>query len=272
MTYVMRSWVLFSCLLGLSVTGCGFDGLGEGIGMGVACAFHFDFTHRVDSDGELVRAKVQCAEGADCADRSTVAKGATFELVIEVPESATSSQPTITSDTERLEITGFDTERDPCDGNYELHGTVHYKDVGPAALIVSDIVGEIDRFSVTVHEPTRLDVQVLEGLDPFRSREGYTSYGPGDMLSIDTVHTMRVFARNEAGERLVGATGFSWEVDDSSIAEVSNEREATLTPLAIGSTTLRAHGAGLTAELELEVAGVREWTPDEDAGTTEVAP
>lgn len=275
MTYGRVVLVLIAAWCGVGCDGCfsfdfgGLDGLG--------CLFNFDYETTIDSDNGVLRAIVECEPNADCADSRDVIVGSRFEYIIEVPEHLAGDEQNVIG-SRGVELSGYDTHNDVCDRTIQLIGEAKFTETGTSSVTVQGDGRVLDSFTVSVWEPATLDVQAAKGVFVFGnvledggiSTPVYSSYPPGTTLSIDSEHSLRAFVRNQRGDRLVGATGFSWHVTNPAIATVSGDRHATLRPLANGRTTLLASGGGLSVEISLEVTGAPfsydDGTTDGDAG------
>lgn len=260
----MNLHIKFGCSLAiagaLGGVGCGTDG--DEVGREVACQIDELFP-RISSDRDELLAAIDCEDGADCSNRREVVRGAQFDFVIELPEELLGAAHRVeSSDPDRLELSGYETGASPCERGLELRGTARFAGAGEAAVIVYVDDEEVDRFTATAYEPSSLSLQAIEGLD-WLTVDG--TFQTVDELSIDAAYTVRATLRNDAGERLIGATGFEWSVADPDVVELSSEDAAwpLLTPRAIGSTTLSVRVAGFSAEIPVEVTAVPA-EPEED--------
>ena len=132
------SLVLSMTAIVLAVGGCALGHAGQpgpGVAQDIACAFDFDFAPTIDSDGEKLRAVVECAPTADCSDRRTVLTGSTFDFSIEAPTQSDGVELRVAStDTKVIQLSGYDSKPDVCDGVVQLSGSVSFDHPGPGRL------------------------------------------------------------------------------------------------------------------------------------------
>ena len=224
-------------------------------GMDDECEYDTSGSLRAESDNGLITAAVDCDANVDCsADVRAVLRGTQLEYTIRVAEPYASTRLRAESTDEDVIALTFDSiEGDPCDGAIFLHGTASFDALGEAAVVVYDGDDEVDRFELSVHDAARIELQAGDGIDPFALAE--SDYETFEQLSIASAKLLRMRVLNEAGERLLGADRFSWEIDDGSKARLQGGTSvrAMLEPLEVGTATLTIRSSGLTLDIPLEI-------------------
>lgn len=222
------------------------------------CEYDTSGSLRAESDNGLITAAVHCDANVDCsADVRAVLRGTQLEYTIRVGEPYASTQLRAESTDEDVIALSFDSiEGDPCDGSIFLHGAASFDALGEAAVVVYDGDEEVDRFELTVHDAARIELQAADGTDAFALAE--SDYETVEQLSIASAKTLRMRVRNEAGERLLGADRFSWDIDDRSKARLEGGTgvRTVLEPLAVGTATLTVRSSGIRADIAIEITDV----------------
>lgn len=219
----------------------------------------------VDGDLGVLSAAITCEPGFDCGVPSRdILRGSTLQYRFVVPPTLITNIPEVeSSDPDRVEVT-VGSLLLAC-GGLELTATVHFKELGEAAIIVRDATRELDRFTTTTHELARLELVV-----PSDDGDGGVADDVAlQEITVDEPLRVELVLRSESGAALIGGTEAQWSIFNEGIASFDygamvTPRERVIVPHQLGQTILRVRSNGLFLILGVYVTGVDGGTIDDD--------